>query len=494
MGIFVIYIVLLCFIKMKDLQKILYAIVAVVAVMTTACIEDDFTTSSSDVLAFSCDTLAFDTVFTELGTPTKKFTVYNRHKKMINISSIKLEGVNGCKFYLNVDGMTGEEFHNVEIRGNDSIFVFVEAYIDPNDKNNPIEVKDNIMFFTNGVEQKVVVTAWGQDVVRKYGEVLTTDTYLTAEKPYVIFDSLVVEQGAKLTIEPGATICFHDKAFVEVRGTLDATGTQNAPITLRGDRTDNVVGDIDFDIMSGQWGGVVLAPESFDNEMQYVLMRGSTYGVYADSCGIYDRRKLHLFNSVLHNATHAVLTSFHSWIDAEGTEFSDAGGNVVALIGGKHSFVNCTLANYYLFSAIGGAILGLDYVLPEDELQGVPLMKANFDNCIIYGLSSDINIGDLTGSNVFLRNCLLKSSGEDDDNFINCVWEGDPMFYTIREDYIFDYRLKNESMAIGTGDANLCPISASIDRYGVNRFGGDSIDIGAYVWVEQEEETDENKY
>ena len=473
---------------MENLRKILYAMLVGVVMMTTACIEDDFTTNSSEVLEFSCDTLAFDTVFTELGTPTKRFTVYNRHKKMINISSVKLTGTSGGRFYLNVDGMTGEEFHNVEIRGEDSIFVFVEAYIDPTNKNNPIEIKDNVQFVTNGVTQQVLVTAWGQDVERKYGEVVESDARLTAEKPYVIFDSLVVAEGATLTIEPGATLCFHDDAYIDVRGTLNAIGTQYAPITLRGDRTDNVVGDIDFDIMSGQWGGVYFAPESFDNEMQYVLMRGSTFGVYADSCGVMDRRKLHLYNSVLHNATNAVLLSMHSWIDAEGTEFSDAGGNVVALIGGKVRFVNCTLANYYLFSAIGGAILGLDYVLPEDEVKDVPLMDARFDNCVIYGIAGDINIGDLTNSNVYLRNCLLKSAGENDDNFINCVWEGDPMFFTIREDYIFDYRLKNESQAISKGDASLCPQEAAIDRYGVNRFERDSLDIGAYVWVEQIEE------
>ena len=85
---------------MKHLRYILYAVVACIMVMTTACIEDDFTTSSSDTLTFSCDTLAFDTVFTELGTPTKRFTVYNRHKKMINISSIKMEGTSNGKFFL----------------------------------------------------------------------------------------------------------------------------------------------------------------------------------------------------------------------------------------------------------------------------------------------------------------------------------------------------------------------------------------------------------
>ena len=94
---------------------------AAIGMALTSCIEDDFTTSSSDVLEFSTDTLAFDTVLTEEGTATRRFMVYNRHKKMINISSITLDGGNPqVKFYLNVDGMSGEAFNNVEIRGEDS--------------------------------------------------------------------------------------------------------------------------------------------------------------------------------------------------------------------------------------------------------------------------------------------------------------------------------------------------------------------------------------
>ena len=93
-----------------------------------SCIEDDFTTSSSDVLEFSTDTLSFDTVFTGEVTATKRFLVYNRHKKQLNIERISLAGApEGAKFYLNVDGRSGEAFQDVEVRGEDSIYVFVEA-------------------------------------------------------------------------------------------------------------------------------------------------------------------------------------------------------------------------------------------------------------------------------------------------------------------------------------------------------------------------------
>lgn len=473
---------------MKLFRFTFWFVIALLGVLNTACIEDGFTNSSSDLLEFSVDTLYFDTIFTEVGTPTKQFVVYNRHDKMINISSIKIAHESSGKFYLNVDGVKGEDLSNVEIRGNDSIYIFVEAYIDQNDANNPIEFNEKLNFVTNGVTQQVTINAWGQDVRRLTAPAITQDTHFTAEKPYVIFDTLRVSKDATLTLDAGATLFFHDKAAMVVDGTLIANGSKDSVINLRGDRLDKVVGGIGYDIMSGQWGGITFTADSYGNEMSYVYMRGSSAGIVADSANI-DKRKLHLFNSILHNSSSSVLESRHSWIEAEGCEFSDAAGSVVKLVGGKVNFANCTMANYYLFSVISGSILNLSYI-NNDESNGInPLMNASFDNCIIYGNSSDINIGDLTGMSVYFRNCLFKSSGTDDDNFLNCVWGGDPKFYTIRNEYLFDYRLHNESDAVGKGNASFCPQNALTDFYGNYRINSeDGIDIGAYVWIKSEED------
>lgn len=471
---------------MKRIHIIIISAIALLSIVNTACIEDGFTTSSSDILAFSTDTLAFDTIFTEVGTATRKVTIYNRHSKMLNITSIRLKGESNAKFYINVDGLKGDEFNNIEIRGKDSIFVFVEAYIDPANQNNPLEIKDKIEFLTNGVTQDIVITAWGQDVKRERKTVISQNTTFTAEKPYLIFDTLTVEKDVTLTLEPGTTLYFHDKAAMKIDGKLIAKGTQENPINMRGDRLDKVVGGISYDIMSGQWGGVTFTADSYENEMQYVLMRGSTTGVTVDSCNI-ERRSLYLFNSVLHNSSNSVLISKHAWVDAEGTEFSDAKNSVVDLTGGKSTFIHCTIANYYLFSAISGALLAVNYIMP-DEIKEVPLMDATFDNCILYGNTADISVGNLTGSKVFLRSCLLKSNGSNDDNFINCIWKADPLYYTIREEYIFDYRIRNKSGAIAQGDRTLCPENLRLDRYGVDRLSRDGVDIGAYTWVPTEED------
>ncbi len=202
-------------------------------------IDDDFTTNPSHVLAFSTDTVAFDTVFTTIGTSTRSFRIYNRNKKSLNISSIELADAEHSGFHINVDGMSGDNFTNVEIRGKDSLYVFVEANIDPTNQDNPIFIVDSIVFVTNGVQQNVKLTAYGQDVIIKRGETFTTDTHLTDERPYLIYDSLVVAPGTTLQIEPGARLHFHHRAFVVGTREITSRGVNESSPRLKYEAIDS---------------------------------------------------------------------------------------------------------------------------------------------------------------------------------------------------------------------------------------------------------------
>lgn len=484
---------------MRQLLHILLPaiILSVIGLSSTGCIDDDYTTDATAVLSFSTDTLNFDTIFTDLRTPTASFTVYNRGKKMISISDIHVaELAQNARFRINVDGINDTQFHNVDIRGGDSIFIFVQAFINPNDDNAPLKVEDKIKFLTNGVEQEVVLSAWGQDVERLRKVEISENTTFTADKPFVIFDTLTISPEVTLTILPGTILYLHDKAAIRVNGTLKALGTQGNEIIIRGDRTDKVVGGIDFDIMSGQWDGISFAPESFDNELNYVNMRACTTGIDIDSCGM-GQKKLTIFNSIIHNSSGNILTSRHAWIEAIGTEFSDASASVVDIIGGKAKFINCTFANQYLFSSISGSIVNISYVSPEDYDGITPLANVEIDNCIIHGNTSDMTPGTLDDMHVYVRNTMLRSNGEDDLNFIECKWDGDPKFYTIRNEYIFDYRLQDESDAMGIANIGAIPETAFYDRYGNYRLrklpdGGICADAGAYVWTPKADNDNNN--
>ncbi len=445
------------------------------------CIEDGYTTSHSDQPTFSVDTLQMGVIFTEEPSTTHRFIVYNRASKSLNISRVSLSGDNAGLFRLNVDGFSGREFSDVEIRANDSIFVFVAATLPANERAVPVEVTASLDFLVNGVTSSVTVAAQGRDVRRIHAETITEDTRLTADKPYQIFDSLVVAPGATLTIDPGTELFFHDGAMMVVRGSLKAVGQAEKEITFSGDRTGNVAADISFDIMSRQWVGMFFTSTSRDNELSYAHVCNTWQGVTVDGTEATAPVELTMVNSRLRNSGDLSLDVRHADIRAYGCEIAEAANGAVSLVGGKHVFNQCTLANYYLFTAIGGPILSFSHIDAEsDDGSGKPYTSADITNTIIYGLGTDLSHGDLSGTDIHIRRCILKSTGADDDNFIDCLWDTDPLFRTVREDYYFDYRVKEESPAIGVADPALLLPQAATDRYGLPR--GSAPDIGAYVY------------
>ena len=99
--------------------------------------ENSFVTDSGAKLEFSKDTLQFDTVFTELGSATRILKVYNRHDKSIRISKIMLAEAPNSSFRINIDGISGTSAHDIEIAPNDSMYIFGEVTIDP---DQPVSV------------------------------------------------------------------------------------------------------------------------------------------------------------------------------------------------------------------------------------------------------------------------------------------------------------------------------------------------------------------
>lgn len=467
---------------MKTMRTLFFFFISVlISALAGGCISDDFTDSPSDLLTFSTDTLRFDTVFTDLGTPTARLKVFNRASKAVNISRIGMRNDDGV-FTMNVDGVSGNVFENVEIRANDSIFVFVECRIDANGDVRPFLVEGEIDFLTNGVTQSVTLEAYGQNVTRLRGVSIDSDITYTADMPYVVFDTLRVAEGATLTLLPGTRLLFHDKAFLKVDGTLHAVGEVGKMISMRGDRLDNVLPDTGYEILSGQWEGVGFSSGSFDNRMEFVELQSSVSGVVVDSCGVLDRCKLTIVNSWLHNSVGNVLKSSHAWVDAFGCCFSDAGEAVLDLKGGVHNFVQCTMANNYLFAISPESIVTMSH-LSDSEKSDITdaLMQAEFKNCIIYGITSPLTPTDLENTAVYMRNVLIGAGGNDDEHFISCLWDENPLFETVRNEYYFNYRLQEDSPAIAAGNPEFVMPICLQDMDGQNRLEWGNPALGAYA-------------
>lgn len=450
------------------MKKILLLIFSIMALAAGSCIEDGFDTSSSSQPSFSTDTLDLGVQFAGRPSPTYMLTIRNPHPKQLLLSSVSMR--DGSSFRINVDGQSGSRFTDVEIRPKDSIYVFVEATFLPTGLLGEQLMADRLDVVTNGVTRSVTVTARCVDGVELKNFTVGADTEFTADRPYLITDTLRISRGASLTLAPGATLLFHDKASMVVEGSLTANGTSEAPVTLRGDRTGSVVADISFDVMSNQWNGVYFAPESTGNRLTHTSIVNTCSGVAVDSLA-----QLTMLNCRLSNSGGSLLTAADATITALGCELSNAADALALLIGsGSYRFDRCTLANWYLFAYPGLAIMELTD----------PAMIESLDvtNSIIYGRGAPLGFGEAKADELLempltFRRCLFKVKGEDDGNFISCLWDTDPLLDYSLTDYVFPYTPLEDSPALEAADPEFNhPLLPSVDINGRPR----ALTLGAY--------------
>ena len=480
-------------------------LVAMLAMGLTACVDErGYTTDPQYKLSFSSDTIAFDTLFTEVSSATSSFLIYNRHKSDLRISEVQLSGGSDSPFRVNVDGMAGVAFRDVTLRGGDSMYVFVEVTVDPRGNDEPFEVRDSLRFvLESGAEQHVQLNAWGQDATVLRGWVVDADATLTAQRPYLIYDSLRVEEGSTLYMEPGTRLYFYNKVEMQVYGRVEAVGTVDAPIVFRGARTDRMFSYLPYDRLSAQWGGITLHPISFDNIFEHCDIHSGTYGLRAKSNDI-TRLKLRMCNSQIHNVDEDALQLTLCNAEIFNSLFTNAGGHCVNILGGRLQFWYCTMANFFPWSSERGVALNISNYDKEDGII-YPLVFTTFANCIVTGSKDDELMGQVLEktdsvdyseyAQFVFTHSLINSKGEarepDSLHFSNIVWEHKDSvayarsnFRTIDHDnFIYDFHLDSLSCARGIG--LYAPTEQlGYDKDGQPRHKDGPIDAGCYQYVE----------
>ncbi len=420
---------------MNFIKYTLFILFAVVSIFTACRKEDNFITDSSAKLDFSTDTLRFDTVFTQVGSATRYFKIFNNNSQPVKISKITLNNASGVIFNLNVDGISAKSFTNVEIPANDSLYVFAEVTVNPNAplSISPYVVNQELVFETNGNTQKVILEAWGQNanyIPSRLGKggfaslnggdpnrVINWDD----PKPYVIYGVLFIDScilqiaaGTRIHVHGGIsylpdTSAYRDGIiFVLPKARIEALGTLEKPIIVEGDRLEK-----EFNNESDQWAGIIIGERSKGNIFNFTTIRNSRVGVRVDSAAT-----LSLKNSKIYNTAGSGLIASHAQVTAENCLFYDNGGNCAQVeYGGLYDFTYCTMASFgsrnaalsannvkcYERTATGSCSRGLAYPLS---------MKAT--NCIFYGSKDDeIDFFDATTNvatdfNYDFKNCVVR--------------------------------------------------------------------------------------
>ncbi len=439
-------------------------------------------------LGFSTDTIYFDTIFTSVGSTTRKLRIYNNYDQPLEISSIVLAGGESSVFRLNIDGYATSSATNIEIPPKDSLYIFVEVTLDPNNIDSIMVIYDSIVFNTNGNLQDVNLVAWGQDVHFFRRDTIGTTTWVN-DKPYLIVDYLIVDSLETLTIEEGVRIHLHRDAALVFKGTLKAGGSLDNPIVIQGDRLEYLYRDI-----PGQWGLIYFWPGTKENELDYVNIKNGTIGLWADTVFTPNTPNLTIRNCRIENMSAIGIRGRGTSIHASNTVVASCGQLAVFLeIGGSYEFYHCTVGNYWsAFSNRTTPALAMtnSYKDGFGRIHVRPIEKAYFGNCIVYGDKEyEIVLDEHPESKIpyLFDHCLIKADPEefditDTEHFVNVINLDDPRFMDVSNNNL---QLDTLSPAKDKARYDLA-VRYPVDIKGDTRLGELGPDIGAYERIEND--------
>lgn len=446
----------------------------------TSCVkEEQYLTDSSVRLSFSSDTVTFDTIFTALATPTRYVKVYNNYDEPLLIDAVSVDGPFADRFRLNVDGDTNRMVRNVEIAAHDSIFIFVQANINPNDNTNPFLVSADILFNYNSKQQRLPIVAYGRNAVyhlptythslyqlyiNRRGQIDTLWIPFSIidcsnwdhSRPHVVVGYAVVNSNETLALTAGDEIYFANDACLWVydSATLDVQGTAQQPVLFTSIRHDGY-----YDSLPGQWSHIWLSQGSKDNRIEWALIENGTYGLMVDT-NVNSNPTLDISNSIICNHSEEGIRGQGAYIVGDNLLVYNCGTALLDLhYGGRYQFSNSTFANYWRYSTrkTPAVIINNYYSYNETTTFPRPIREASFRNCIIYGnYGGSNNSGEIKFDrledcdfNYSFSHCLMRTSIVDNSDG-TLILNRDPLFTDPQNN---NFIPKKDSPAVGAGNA-----------------------------------------
>lgn len=461
----------------------LFATLLALASLTTSCKKKNFLPNNGN-LAFSKDTVVFDTIFTTMGSTTQQLKVYNTTNSTLNIEEVRLMGGENSVFRVNFDGISGTRFVNTEIESRDSLFLFIEVTLNVNGQSLPMVVEDSILFKANGKEQYIILAAWGQDMYYHYSNLSGSSSgwdlnegVWANDKPHVIYGAAFIDSARQLTIPAGTRVHLHKGAYLfNYKGTLNIEGTAANPVIIQGDRLESFYSDV-----PGQYYGVYFK-EARPSTFEHVIIKNGTTGIHIEGADPSNGTNptLTINNSMVYShAYYGILNFAGGRVKGENTVIAKNGIHAyMNLAGSGFDFNHCTFLSLGQGTNQAAAVGISDYYASSQQTL-VTDITGRITNSIIYG-NSDYELAidvDNIGTNNFLF----------DNNFIynvnpltgygvtaNNTWYINPK---IKNQAEFDFSLLPDSPCKDAGSLSY-PTFNNQDITGFNR--GSFPDLGAY--------------
>lgn len=407
------------------------------------------------------DSVKFDTVFTTQGSATQIFKIFNNNRQKIRLSNVLLAGGAKSAYQLNVNGVAGINFSNIDIDAGDSIYCFVRVNIDPTNANTPFLVNDSIAIQYNGNTKYVQLQAYGQNAVYLNNAAITNDTIWKKDLPIVLLKSITVPENKTLTIQKGSKVYVHGNASLLVDGRLLANG-DTAYLdrihftTDRMDYVNDITGNgsgVDYKQLAGTWAGIDFGAKSVGNILKYVTIKNAVYGI-TDTLNttVPTNIKLDLQGCIVQNNSGYGILSRLGNMSIVNSLIANNGSGVGLYAGGQYSLTYNTLVGY--------SNLYVSHNNPAAILNGTSSFPLNVTvtNSILWGDNTNINnelgIGsNLDASKTFVKldHSLAKYANLPSwVQLSNMLPQTDPGFVLINNDKVqYDFRLSSSSPCVG---------------------------------------------
>jgi hypothetical protein len=344
-----------------------------------SCKKDSFITSADARVNITADTLKYDTVFVTAGSTYRSFKIINENDQKLRVSSLKLFGGSASVYKINVNGVSGTQFNNLEINANDSIYVFAQVNVNPNAANIPFILRDSIEINYNGKKRLVQLEAWGQNAHFFRDKVVAANETWNNDLPYVILGSLLVNNNQTLTINKGCRIYVHADAPIIVDGTLLVNGLKDTidRVYFQGDRLDEPYKDY-----PAGWPGIFFRSSAKDNVFNYAVIKNAYQAIALQNLPPNANPKLILNECIIDNGYDAGIIAVNSSLRARNCLITNCGKNLYLVQGGNYQFTHCTVATY--------ASSFIEHKEPVLTLSNFAnntsnTLDATFRNCIFWG-------------------------------------------------------------------------------------------------------------
>lgn len=300
-------------------------------------------------MAISQDSIMFDTIPSNLLSPTKIVKLYNLDKKQeLNIN---FELKNKKKGYLlNIDGEELKDNLNIKLAPEDSCFILAKVFYQDENKDEAVAYTDTLeLNINNSTKKSIILQGFNQSVRNLSKTIISKDEVFDSKRPYLIEDSLIVAHNSKLILDAGIRLLMKENSYIRVEGTLEVKGSAENPVSISSIRRDEIIRDINYQLVPAQWQGILFGNNSTNNKISYLRLKNARFGLFflENPSQSNSQNILSIDHSKITNIAGRAMNLQKGYYSINNCEISNSEAACIYMQGGRYSIEQSTIVNLY---------------------------------------------------------------------------------------------------------------------------------------------------